>query len=125
MITIKFERYWSDFRRKTETRCFLDLPDLEEWMFGQMEQDYTKDHVMSFPTPDAVKRIGKTGPWKIEFKPKRNGEEIWIKEILNDQGIIFSDGSCTAGLKHWSKEVQAWLTHCEERRKSPKFAFVE
>lgn len=90
-----------------------------------MEQDFRKDFVMSFPTPNAVKRIGETGPWKIEFKPKWGGEAIWIKEILNDQGIIFSDGSCTAGMKHWSKEVQSWLIHCEERRRTPKFDFVE
>lgn len=49
MYVVKFERYWNDYRRKDETKTFLGLAELENWMFGQMQQDYTKDFVMTFP----------------------------------------------------------------------------
>lgn len=124
MYVAKFERYWNDYRRKDETKTFSGLAELENWMFGQMQQDYTKDFVMTFPTPAAAVRIKADGPWAIEFRPKWGDENIWIHLIENDAGIIFSDGKFTAGLKHWIREVQEWLTHCEERRKSPKFNFA-
>ena len=125
MLRVKYERYWNDYIRKNEERCFRDLNDLEEWMFGQMKQDYTDKFVMSFPTPDAAKRIGETGPWRIEFKPQWGGESFWIRQIECERGIIFSDGTFTSGQKHWSEAVKTWLTHCEERRKAPKFNFVD
>lgn len=125
MLRVKYERYWNDYIHKNEERRFRDLDDLEEWMFDQMEQDYTKKFVMCFPTPDAAKRIGETGPWKIEFRPKWGGESFWIKQIECERGIIFSDGTFTSGQKHWSEEVKTWLTHCEERRKTPKFNFAD
>ena len=53
MYVAKFERYWNDYRRKDETKTFSGLAELENWMFGQMQQDYTKDFVMTFPTPAA------------------------------------------------------------------------
>lgn len=126
MLRVKCERYWNDFHRKNEEMSFHDLAELEEWMFTQMEQDYAgKSYVMSFPTPEIAERIRSEAPWRIEFTPKWGGETIWIRQIKNERGIIFSDGTFTAGQKHWSAEVQNWLRHCEERRKAPKFDFAE
>lgn len=126
MLRVKYERYWNDFIRKNEEMSFLSLEGLEEWLFGQMKQNYTKNQfVMSFPTPEKAARIGESGPWEIEFKPEYGGESFWIHLIQSEQGIIFSDGRFTAGQKHWSAEVQNWLRHCEERRKAPKFDFAE
>lgn len=126
MLKVKYERYWNDFIRKNEEMSFLSLEGLEEWIFGQMKQDYSKNQfAMSFPTPEKAERIGESGPWEIEFKPESCGESFWIHLIQSEQGIIFSDGRFTAGQKHWSAEVQNWLRHCEERRKAPKFDFAE
>ncbi|MFR2635578.1 hypothetical protein [Neglectibacter timonensis] len=61
MYVAKFERYWNDYRRKGETKTFSGLAELENWMFGQMQQDYTKDFVMTFPTPAAAVRIKADG----------------------------------------------------------------
>lgn len=124
MLTVKYERYWNDFTRKNGVQRFRDLTALEDWIFRKMEQNYTKDFTMSFPTPEIAKRIREDGPWRIEFKPKWDGETFWIRQIESDQGIIFSDGTFTAGQSHWNEEVKSWLTHCEERRKSPTFNFV-
>lgn len=126
MIKIKFERYWNDYHRKNETKDFSSLSELEEWIFGQMQRDYSKnDYAMSFPTPEKAARIVSKGPWAIEFTPKRGEESIWIKQIENYSGIIFSDGTFTSGQKHWNKDIQEWLTHCDSRKRNPQFNFAE
>lgn len=125
MIKVKYERYWNDFKRTSEVKSFSNLCELENWIFSQMQQDYTDTLVMGFPTPNKAKRINASAPWRIEFTPQFGGESIWIHQIENFKGIVFSDGKFTAGMRHWSKEVQEWLVHCEERRRSPQFNFVE
>lgn len=123
MLHVKYERYWNDFRRRDETKLFKDLHELEEWIFGQMQQNYKK--TMSFPTPKAAEQIGETGPWAIQFRPA-HGEDIWyIHQMEGANGIIFSDGRFTAGQIFWTKEVQNWLAHCMERRDAPKFNFAK
>lgn len=126
MIHVKYERYWNDYRRKDEVKSFASLQELEEWIFGRMQQNYTKNNIaMFFPTPKALERIGADGPCYIEFRPVL-GEDIWyIHQIESANGIIFSDGRFTAGQKHWTKEVQGWLEHCMERRDAPKFDFAK
>lgn len=126
MIKIKYERYWNDFIRKSEEKTFFGLEDLADWIFGQMQQDYTKDFVMSFPTPAKLKRIGEAdGPYRIEFKPVRGGESIWIYLIQDTNGILFSDGRFTSGKKHWSRTVQEWCIACDKRQHAPTFNFVD
>lgn len=125
MLRVKFERYWNDYHRKDEVKTFSEFAEFEEWMFNQMQQDYTGDKgTMCFPTPNKATRINAKGPWGIELRPKWGGEEIWIHQIETASGIVFSDGKFTAGRKHWSAEVKAWLAHCEERRCNPQFNFV-
>lgn len=126
MLSVKYERYWCDYHRRNESASFADLTELENWMFEQMQQNYTADPgVMSFPTPEKTARIGESGPWTIELRPVWGEEHVWIHLITSNGGIIFSDGKFTAGRKHWSKAVQDWLARCEERKKQPKFNFVE
>lgn len=72
MLRVKYERYWNDFHRRNEVKHFADLDELAEWMFGQMQQDYTGG--MSFPTPEKASRIGESGPWAIELRPVWGGE---------------------------------------------------
>ena len=95
MLRVEYERYWNDFHRRNEVKHFVDLNELAEWMFGQMQQDYTEG--MSFPTPEKASQIGKSGPWAIELRPVWGEENIWIHQIENSCGIIFSDGKFTSG----------------------------
>lgn len=125
MLRVRYERYWNDYRRKDEVKTFADLDELADWMFNQMQQDYTNQSTMSFPTPKKVASIGETGPWTIEFRPVWGEEIIWIHQIESNDGIIFSDGRFTSRQKHWSKSVQDWLIRCEQRRRQPKFNFAE
>lgn len=129
MIRVYFEEYHNDYFRKNHVQAFYGLRDLENWIFDQMRQNYSdKDngrHVMSFPTPEAAKRIVSEAPWSIEFKPDYDGPTYWIHKIEHNGGILFSDGSMTAKRKHWSKEVQEWCSHCHKRQYNPQFNFIE
>ena len=113
MYTIKYEEYINDYMRKSYTKTFSSLSAIEDWMFDQMQQSYDR---MWFP---------KTEPSRIEINPGRHSPNIWIYLISSSRGIEFSDGRFTNGQKHWSKEVQAWLKHCNERKNTPQFTFVE
>ncbi len=126
MITVYYEKYWNDFMRKEETVTFYSLESVADWIFNQMRCDYTKNtHMMSFPTPEAAKRIGEDGPWGIEFTPEHGGPMFWIHMMKEGEKIIFTDGKMTAGKKHWSQAVKEWLPSCRERQKAPCFDFAE
>lgn len=129
MIKIYYEKYWNDFLRKDETKTFDTLEDVADWIFDQMKVDYSdRDHgwvYMYFPTEETNKRIGASGPSRIEFMPENGGPTFWIHKMMKDGKIIFTDGKMTAGQKHWSKDVKAWLAECDKRQKSPRFDFAE
>lgn len=125
MITIKYERYWNDYRRENGTKSFKGLNELEEWIFGQMQQDYRKNATIIFPNPKWAEQIGENGPWAIQFRPVLGGDLWYIHQIESSNGIIFSDGTFTARQKFWTKEVQDWLVRCKERQKDPKFNFAK
>ena len=123
MLKIKYEQISpvNDNFNKHLERSFVSLETLENWIFDQMSQDYTgNSRAISFPNPKSP-----NGPSCISFTPTYGGERYLIHQIENGIGIMFSDGTHTAGQKHWSKDVQTWLTHCEERRQNPTFNFVD
>lgn len=121
MITVKYEEYHNDYFRKDHEHRFADLTELENWIFEQMQQDYSSKErgwlTMYFPVGEE--------PSRIQFAPKWGGADFWIHQIENGNGIIFTDGVHTSGLKHWSSEVREWLRQCKERQYSPKFVLVE
>ena len=124
-MKVIFEKYINDYNRKSETKTFASLTELENWIFGQMQQDYSRNrYAMWFPLPESVEKYKQDGPGRIEFRPCRGGEDIWIHQIEGNDGIIFSDGRFTSGQKYWTIDVQNWLVHCEQRRKNPKFNFA-
>ena len=125
MLNVKLERYLNTFWRKDEAKSFASLSELENWIFDQMQQDYSRNTwAMSFPTPASARNIHADGPWAIKFQPIPGETTISIHQIESSEGIIFSDGRRTAGRKYWTDEVQAWLTHCEQRRRVPQFNFA-
>ena len=46
-------------------------------------------------------------------------------EIDSESGIIISSVKYTAGKDFCAEKVQEWFQKCEERKKHPKFNFVE
>lgn len=120
MIKVRYEEYHNDYFRRNHEETFSSLTELEDWIFGQMQQDYTKSCGMYFPTGKHSKEAS-----RISFTPVCGGCSIWIHQIEDYRGIIFSDGTFTSGQKHWSKDIREWLVHCDERQHAPKFTFVD
>lgn len=127
MIQIEYERYVDDSNLSSGQKSFRDLAGLEDWIFGQMRQDYSADsNAMSFPTEEKMARLKQDGPCRISFRPDRYGETISIRQIKTDDGkVVFSDGTYTSGQKFWGRQARKWLEHCERRRRNPTFDFAE
>lgn len=51
MITVYYEKYWSDYHRKEFVQGFDSLEDIADWIFGQMRRNYSdkETRCMSFP----------------------------------------------------------------------------
>ena len=63
--------------------------------------------------------------YRISVQPEHGSYVYWIKQIEEDHsGILFSDGTFTAGQKHCTKRLQEWLAECERRKKNPTFNFA-
>ncbi len=124
MITVRFIEYWDDYRQTEKKEHFIDLGKLADWIFGQMQVDYTKEdnrYALYFPKCEAAGRVE-----RISVTPSYWGPTLWIKLIEDDcRGILFSDGTFTAGQKHCIGTVRRWLAECEERRKHPVFDFAK
>lgn len=123
MITVRMIQYWNDYHKKELRECFGNLKGLEEWIFEQMRVNYAaewgKDY-LSFPKCDTCDRI-----YEISVRPEQGGYVFWIKMIEDEElGIIFSDGTFTAGQKHCTKTVREWLAECEVRKNNPVFHFA-
>ena len=122
MLKIRMERHLNSCFHREDTRTFDTFAELEEWIFDQMQQDYTGCKMtLRFPTSEIAQCFHDNGPCRIEIHPTPDGEQLWIHQIETPEGIIFSDGRYTAGKKFWTQEVQTWLTHCEQRRLNPQF----
>ena len=123
MITVRMIQYWNDYNKKELREQFRSLKELEDWIFGQMRVDYSSEHgrnLLSFPKCDVKDRI-----YEISVRTECGGCVYWIKQIEDDgSGIIFSDGTFTAGQKHCTRAVREWLVGCEGRKKNPTFNFA-
>lgn len=123
MITVRIIEYWNDYRKREKWERFDDLDGLADWIFYQMQVDYSsKDGwlSLSFPKCETADKIH-----EITVRPERGGSTLWIKQIEDDyRGIVFSDGTFTAGRKHCTKEVRQWLARCEQRKQKPTFHFA-
>ena len=122
MITAKIVKYYNDYNQKAFDKMFENLDELADWIFDQMQLDYTKKpgcDFLTFPT----NRFGKW--YEISVRPNYGGYVYWIHEIDSESGIIFSSGKYTAGKDFCAEKVQEWFQKCEERKKHPKFNFVE
>lgn len=113
MYTVKYEEYHNDYMRKNMSKTFNSMTEIENWMFDQMQQSYDK---MYFPFRE---------PSRIEFTPKWGGPHYWIYYIASERGIEFTEGHFTNGQKHWSKDIQSFLSRCRDRQKKPEFVFAE
>ncbi len=123
MITVRMIQYWNDYHKKELRERFGGLGELADWIFDQMRVDYTSEsgkNMLSFPKCDTG-----SSTYEISVRPEYGGYVFWIKLIEDENsGIIFSDGTFTAGQKHCTKAVRKWLARCEDRKKNPTFHFA-
>jgi hypothetical protein len=104
-------------------KTFSNLTGVEDWLFNTAMRSSRGYENLYFPKtePTSWKKIPE--PSRIETRDS-NDWSIWIHRIDSDNGIIFSDGKYTCGIKHWNNEVKEWLKHCDERKANPKFNFA-
>ena len=123
MITIRMIEDWNDYNQRERKEKFQSLDALADWIFGQMCVNYSDpygSHALSFPSCKDERNI-----YQISIMPTATEQTLWIKLIGDDnRGILFSDGTFTAGQKYCTKDVKEWLAKCEERRKHPVFPFA-
>lgn len=124
MIRVRIIEYWNDFRQREYEEYFDGLRDLAEWIFRRMKADYSGRHgkrLLSFPECSTDDRIS-----EIWFRPEYAAHAFLIKQIEDvNLGILFSDGTYTAGQKHCTREVRLWLAECRKRQENPVFNFAE
>lgn len=90
MITAKIVKYYNDYNQKAFDKTFENLDELADWIFDQMQIDYTKKpgcDFLTFPT----NRFGKW--YEISVRPNYGGYVYWIHEIDSENGIIFQVGN--------------------------------
>ena len=63
MLNVKLERYLNTFGGKMKRNPLPgSLSELENWIFDQMQQDYSRNTwAMSFPTPASARNIHADG----------------------------------------------------------------
>lgn len=94
MITAKIVKYYNDYNQKAFDKTFENLDELADWIFDQMQLDYTKKpgcDFLTFPTD----RFGKW--YEISVRPNYVGYVYWIHEIDSESGIIFRVGNIQPG----------------------------
>lgn len=123
MITVRMLQYWNNYHKNELQEWFRDLEELADWIFGKMKTDYTSEHgrgLLSFHKCDADEHI-----YEISVRPEYGGYVFWINLIQDEySGIVFSDGTFTAGQKHCAKTVREWLMKYGNRKRNPTFKFV-
>lgn len=128
MITVRYERYWNDYRKYDERQTFYSLEGVADWFFGMCRGSY-KDG-MYFTNPD------KTYPYHKRDCDKLDSSSISIHSIATSDGysyhidqieidgvIVYSDGKFTNGIRHWNETIKQWLRDCRARQSNPQFNF--
>lgn len=113
MITAKIVKYYNDYNQKAFDKTFENLDELADWIFDQMQLDYTKKpgcDFLTFPTD----RFGKW--YEISVRPNYGGYVYWIHEIDSESGIIFSSGKYTAGKDSVQKRCRSGSRNARSER---------
>ena len=110
MYTIKGEHYYNDYTSTKLEKRFSSLEDIYEWMKN------TSDNFSGALTfiPNVEKSIGRI---TINDSYKR-GYVYFIKQIENENGIVYSDGTLTNGKEFCAAAIKRWVMSCRERMKT-------
>lgn len=122
MITVKYEKYYNDYRKSYETKNFSSLEELADWLFGLVKGEYKRSMWFVNPNDDHM-RDGKLRLDSSCIKSNDGCWIYWVHQIEKDGAIIYSTGTFTNGICHWNEEIKQWLLDCRERMNNPTFNF--
>lgn len=122
MITVKYEKYYNDYRNTQETKNFSSLEEVADWLFGMVQGEYKRS--MRFINPDDDHMVEGKLCLNRSYIESRDGTYVyWVEQIEKDGMIIYSCGTFTNRICHWNEEVKQWLRECRTRRNNPQFIF--
>lgn len=120
MIFVKYEEYYNDYIRKQNlVERFLSLETFKHWVEFNTVGDTNDERTLWWPHYKESNYF----TYKIQ-----NGWKVCIRMIVNEEGIIFTDGFYTSGKRHSSNEFYKW---CQERiqqqqqQQKKQYDFVE
>ena len=121
MVKVYYEEYHNDYFRPEKTQCFYGLSDFEDWFFEKARGKYADK--ISAPNPD--NRIWSDGPSCLECNCMwEEDKTYWVRMIVVDGGIIYSDGKLTNNQKHWNETAKEMCRRIIKRKKNPTFNFI-
>ena len=113
MLTIKYEIYYNDYNFPHRIEKLKDLNEVKKWIYGQMHvSEYEKWIRLNY------------NPVYISIQPEGPGMVLYIHQIEDEDGILFSDGEYTNNLDHCADCIKKWIEELKNDIKSPKFNFV-
>ena len=118
MYTITYEEYHNDYTRNERlTKTFQTIDGLAHWI------KTTTDSLKSV-WPSRCYETGKSeDATRIEFKQPGFYYTVWIHQIENERGIIFSDGAYTGSQRHYGEAAKPVMEAIAQIRKT-EYNFV-
>ena len=116
----KIVKYYNDYNQKAFDKTFENLDELADWIFDQMQLDYTKKpgcDFLTFPTD----RFGKW--YEIQYDRIMGDMCTGFTKLTVKVALFFRVGNIQPG-KILCRKVQEWFQKCEERKKH-QIQFVE
>ena len=122
MITVDYELYTNDYRRRFKKETFYNIQEFVDWIFKNCDGKY--EDKISIPNPDTTIFKEDEMPYSIDVNRMwTRNDHLWVHQIRVDSTIVFSDGKHTNGLKHWNENMKQMCRDMLKRRSNPQFNF--
>lgn len=122
MVRVRYKKYYHDWRQSQEQKCFDDLSEVADWMFGMVKGEYKRAMFFTNPDDDHMRE----GKLHLDSSCIQTSDGKWvyfIEQIEKDGRIIYSCGTFTNKVCHWNEEVKQWIKACRARMENPVFNF--
>ena len=121
MYTVRYQKYYNDYRKTQEVAKFSSMKEIADWLFGMVRGEYRKSS-LDFVDLDRYR----IEDFSVGCSCIKSGDGDWtyyIEQIEKDGAIIYSNGISTNGILYCNEEVKQWLKDCRERKANPQFNF--
>lgn len=62
MYTVKYEKYYNDYRKSQEVKTFRSLEEVADWLFGMVRGEYSKSVLFFVDLDNTWSRIERLDP---------------------------------------------------------------